>query len=72
MNFNERLGLGPGGPLATLERHYRHSDPDPQNLHRFRCRGAVFNVFAEQFRLELQNKGTSTITLDQVTIFSAH
>ena len=31
--------------------------------------GAVFNVFAEQFNLELQNKGTATITLDQVTIF---
>lgn len=31
--------------------------------------GAIFNVYAEQFNLELQNKGTSTITLDQVTIF---
>lgn len=31
--------------------------------------GAVFNVFAEQFNLELQNKGTTAITLDQVTIF---
>jgi hypothetical protein len=31
--------------------------------------GAVFNVFAEQFNLELQNKGTASITLDQVTIF---
>jgi hypothetical protein len=32
--------------------------------------GAVFSVYAELFNLELQNKGTSTITLDQVTIFS--
>ncbi len=32
--------------------------------------GAIFNVFAELFNLELQNKGTSTITLDQVTIFT--
>jgi hypothetical protein len=31
--------------------------------------GAVFNVYAEQFNLELQNKGTGTITIDQVTIF---
>lgn len=31
--------------------------------------GAVFNVFAEQFDLEIQNKGTTAITLDQVTIF---
>jgi hypothetical protein len=31
--------------------------------------GAVFNVYAEQFNLELQNKGTATITIDQVTIF---
>ena len=29
----------------------------------------VFNVYAEQFNLELQNKGTGTIMLDQVTIF---
>lgn len=32
--------------------------------------GAVFNVYAELFNLELQNKGTGTITLDQVTIFT--
>jgi hypothetical protein len=32
--------------------------------------GAIFSVYAELFNLELQNKGTSTITLDQVTIFS--
>jgi hypothetical protein len=32
--------------------------------------GAIFGVYAELFNLELQNKGTSTITLDQVTIFS--
>jgi hypothetical protein len=32
--------------------------------------GAIFNVYAELFNLELQNKGTSTITLDQVTIFT--
>lgn len=31
--------------------------------------GVIFNVYAEQFNLELQNKGTATITLDQVTIF---
>jgi len=31
--------------------------------------GAIFNVYAEQFNLELQNEGTATITLDQVTIF---
>lgn len=31
--------------------------------------GAVFNVYAEQFNLELRNTGTATITLDQVTIF---
>jgi hypothetical protein len=31
--------------------------------------GAVFNVYAEQFNLEIQNKGTTTITLDQVSIF---
>uniref|UniRef100_Q02BS7 Uncharacterized protein n=1 Tax=Solibacter usitatus (strain Ellin6076) TaxID=234267 RepID=Q02BS7_SOLUE len=31
--------------------------------------GAVFNVFGPQFRLVLQNKGTQTIALQQVTIF---
>lgn len=32
--------------------------------------GAIFSVFGELFNLELQNKGTSTITLDQVMIFT--
>lgn len=31
--------------------------------------GAVFNVYGPQFRLALQNKGTQTIALQQVTIF---
>lgn len=31
--------------------------------------GAVFNVYGPQFRLGLQNKGTQTIALQQVTIF---
>jgi hypothetical protein len=32
--------------------------------------GAIFNVFAELFNLELENKGTSTISLAQVMIFA--
>jgi hypothetical protein len=31
--------------------------------------GAVFNVFGPQFRLVLQNRGTQTIAIQQVTIF---
>jgi hypothetical protein len=31
--------------------------------------GAVFSVFGPQFRLVLQNKGTQTIAVQQVTIF---
>jgi hypothetical protein len=31
--------------------------------------GAVFNVYGPQFRLVLQNRGTQTIALQQVTIF---
>lgn len=31
--------------------------------------GALFNVYGTQFRLALQNKGTQTIALQQVTIF---
>jgi hypothetical protein len=31
--------------------------------------GAIFNVYGPQFRLALQNKGTQTIGLQQVTIF---
>lgn len=32
--------------------------------------GALFNVYAELFNLELQNTGSTSITIDQVTIFS--
>ncbi len=35
----------------------------------FDAGGFIFNVYAEQFNLELLNKGTSAIVLDQVTIF---
>jgi hypothetical protein len=31
--------------------------------------GAVFNVYGPQFRLTLQNKGTQSIAIQQVTIF---
>jgi hypothetical protein len=31
--------------------------------------GAVFNVYGSQFRLTLQNKGTETITIQQLTMF---
>jgi hypothetical protein len=31
--------------------------------------GAIFNVYGPQFRLALQNKGTQTIALQQVTVF---
>ena len=39
------------------------------NFAYFDAGGAIFNVYAEQFNLELQNRGSTTITLDQVTIF---
>lgn len=31
--------------------------------------GVVFNVFGSMFRLNLQNKGTESITIQQVTLF---
>jgi hypothetical protein len=31
--------------------------------------GAVFNVYGAQFRLTLQNKGTQTIAIQQITMF---
>jgi hypothetical protein len=31
--------------------------------------GAVFNVYGTQFRLTLQNKGTQTIAIQQITMF---
>ena len=57
---------------ARWQSLYAATDIATQNASTFAytdAGGAVFNVYAEQFNLELQNKGTTTITLDQVTIF---